>query len=159
MYQFDKQTQAIMDLYGEHLISFDTIPIGFSGTTSERATVYSHEVSDDSLWFAFGVDFASTATDVLVRVSSRSPQFDWMTNDDSTPQDTPIGAFAGFTAQVLPMLPIVKPFFLYANGRLAFTFTNSPTSAITGGNLTCALVKLLNPLDGKGYQYGFAPKK
>jgi len=157
MYQFDKQTEIILAMYREHLVSFDTIAIGFSGTASERLTVYSHEVSDDTLWFAFGVDFEET--DILVRAASRSPQYDWMTNDDSTPQDTPIGAFAGNTTQVLPMLPIVKPFFLYANGKLAFTFTNSPTSAITGGNLTCALIKLINPIDGIGYQYGFSPKK
>lgn len=157
MYQFDEQTKAIMAMYREYLIDFDTVSIGFSGTLNERLTVYSHEVSDDSLIFAHSVDFSTT--DVLVRASSRSPQYDWMSNDDQTPQDTPIGAFAGFSNQVLPLLPLIKPFFLYSNGRIAYTFTNSATSAVTGGLLTIARLKLVNPFDGKGYQYGFSPKK
>lgn len=157
MYQYDEQTKAIMAKYREHLIDFDTVLIGFSGTLNERLTVYSHEVSDDTLIFALGVDFSTV--DVLVRISSRSPQYDWMSNDDQTPQDTPIGAVAGFSDQVLPMLPLVKPFFLYGNGRIAFNFTNSATSAVTGGLLTIARLKLVNPIDGIGYQYGFSPKK
>ena len=159
MYQFDKNTQAIIDMYSETLPDIDTVAVGFSGTVSERVTVYSHSISDDCLIFGFGVDFADTATDVLVRIASRSPQYDWMSNDDATPQDTPIGAVAGFSSQILPILPLVKPFFLYANGKLSFNFTNSPTSAVTGGNITIHRLKLVNPLDGVGYQYGFSPKQ
>lgn len=156
MYQFDPATQRIIDMYEEALPIYDSVPIGFSGTASERLSVYSNEISADTLWFAFGVDFEET--DVLIRVSARSPQYDWMANDDATPQDTPIGAFAGNTTQVLPMLPLIKPFFLYANGKLQYQFTNQAASPISDGIITASLLKLINPKDGKGYSYGFARK-
>ena len=160
MYQHDKQTQAIIDMYEEALPDYDTVPIGFNGVASERLSVYSNSISTDILIMSFGVDFdLTTITDTLVRISARSPQYDWMSNNQSTPQDTPVGAVAGCSQQVLPMLPIVKPFFLYANGKLQYQFTNSATAAITGGLWTAAIIKLVNPKDGIGYQYGFSPKK
>lgn len=158
-YEFDPITQAIIDMYEDSVPDFDTVPIGFNGVATERLTVSSNEISDDTIWFAFGVNFdLTTITDALIRISSRSPQYDWMSNDQSTPQDTPVGAVAGCSQQVLPMLPIVKPFFMYKNSKLQYTFTNSTTAPITGGLWTAAVIKLLRPKDGIGYQYGFSKR-
>lgn len=154
MYYFNKKTQQILDQYEDWLEMIDSVPIGFTGVASERPSpVYTSEISADTLWFAFNVDFDET--DVLVRVSSRSPQYQWMSNNNATPQDTPIGALAGFTSQVMPVLPLIQPFFLKAQGTLQFQFTNSATAAVTGGVITGRLLKLIGPKNGKGWDYGF----
>jgi len=152
MYTFNKYVERILDKYRIHLELVDTVPIGFDGVASRKpAPVFTSQVSADILLFAAYVDF--TASDVLIRVQSRSPQYQWMTNNNNAPQDTPIGALAGITTQVMPVLPLISPFFLEANGQLQMQFTNSATAPVTGGSITWRGIKLVDPIDG-GWQYG-----
>ena len=152
MYFFNDFTLKILSKYENHLELIDSVPIGFTGVASEvPAPVYSSEVDADSLIFAFGVNF--TATGVLVRIRSISPQYEWMANNQNAQQDTPIGAIAGITSQVMPVLPLVMPFFLKANGKLEMRFTNDPSSPVTGGVITIRRLKLTLPIDG-GWNYG-----
>ena len=152
MYFFNEYTLKILSKYENHLELIDSIPIGFTGVASQVvAPVYSNEVDADSLIFAFGVDFDNSG--VLVRIRSISPQYEWMANNQATPQLTPIGAIAGNSAQVMPVLPLVMPFFLKANGRLEFRFVNAAASSVTGGVITIRRLKLTLPIDG-GWNYG-----
>jgi hypothetical protein len=153
MYFFNRFTLGIMSLYRTHLVMFDTILTGFTGTASERPPAApTSEIDEDCLWFAAGVNF--TNANALVRIKSISPQYEWMSNNDQTPIDTPIPAIAGTAAQVLPMLPLIQPFFTKANGRILHYFTNSASAPTTGGEWTWALLRLADPLDGKGWNYG-----
>lgn len=152
MYSFNKYVERILDKYRTHLELVDTVPIGFDGVASRKpAPVFTNQVSADILLFGPYVDF--TATDVLVRIQSRSPQYQWMANNNNSPQDTPIGAIAGISTQVMPVLPLIAPFFLKANGQLQMQFTNSATSPVTGGSITWRGLKLVEPIDG-GWDYG-----
>lgn len=158
MYFFNKKTEEILAQYEDWLEQIDTVAIGFTGVASERpAPVYTSEYSADTLWFGFSVNFDETG--VLIRVSSRSPQYQLMGNNNSTPQDTPIGAFAGNTSQVMPVLPLVQPFFLQSQGTLQYQFTNSASAPVTGGIITARLLKLIGPKNGVGWNYGFDTRK
>jgi|SRR5215470_5890915 len=155
MYFFTKYVYQILDRYMTHLELIDTIPIGFTGVASERpAPVFTNQISEDVLYFAAAIDFLNPA--VLIRIRSVSPQYEWMSNDDPLPQDTPINAIAGFTSQVMPILPLVQPFFLKAQGRLQMSFTNSPANAVNapvvGGLLTWRALRLTNAISG-GWDY------
>lgn len=152
MYTFNKYVERILDRYRTHLELVDTVPIGFDGVASRKpAPVFTSQVSADVLLFAAFVDF--TAADVLIRIQSRSPQYQWMANNDQNPQATPIGAIAGISTQVLPVLPLIQPFFLMSNGQLQMQFTNSATAPVTGGSITWRGLKLVDPIDG-GWKYG-----
>lgn len=152
MYYFTKYTERILDQYRTHLELIDSVPIGFTGVASQRpAPVYTSEVDADTLWFAANVDFTNTG--VLIRIQSISPQYQWMANNNSTPQDTPINAVAGLSSQVMPVLPLISPFFLKRNGRLQMQFTNAASSPVTGGIITWRVLKLVDPIES-GWQYG-----
>src|SRR5215471_10970872 len=102
MYFFTKYVYQILDRYQTHLELIDTIPIGFTGTVNERpAPVFTNEVSEDVLYFAATVNFSNAGA--LIRIRSISPQYEWMANDDSTPQDTPVNALAGVFSQSMPL--------------------------------------------------------
>jgi hypothetical protein len=156
MYYFTKYTYQILDRYRSHLEIVDSFAIGFTGTASERlAPVYTDVVDADVLWFAAHTNFSNA--NALVRIVSISPQYQWMANQQATPQDTPITAIAGVTTQALPVLPLIQPFFLKAQGRLQHIFTNSATSATTGGIWTWRGLKLTEPIDG-GWDYNIGFK-
>jgi len=151
MYFFTKYVYQILDHYQTHVELIDTIPIGFVGTANERpAAVFTNEVSEDVLYFAAAVNFSNAA--VLVRIRSVSPQYEWMSNDDATPQDTPVNALAGVFSQNMPVLPLVQPFFVKKQGRLQMQFTNSPTGMQVGGLWTWRALRLTNPING-GWDY------
>jgi len=155
MYFFTKYVYQILDRYQTHLELIDTIPIGFTGVANERpAPVFTNEVSEDVLYFAAAVNFSNAG--VLVRIRSVSPQYEWMSNDDPTPQDTPVNALAGIFSQNMPVLPLVQPFFVKKQGRLQMQFTNAATSQITGGLWTWRALRLTNPIsdaNGVGWDY------
>lgn len=152
MYFFNEFTLNILRKYRTHLELIDSVPIGFTGVASQQvAPVFTSLVSADTLFFAANVDF--TPADVLIRIQSRSPQYNWMANNNAIPQFTPIGAVAGISTQVMPVLPLVQPFFLKANGQLQMNFINSAAAAVTGGVITWRLLKLVDPIDG-GWNYG-----
>lgn len=155
MYFFSRYVYQILDRYKNHLELIDSIPIGFTGVVNERpAAVFTNEVSSDMLYFAAHVNFTAAA---FVRIKSVSPQYEWMANDDATPQDTPISAIAGLTTQAMPVLPLVQPFFVKAQGRLQMQFTNAAAAPATGGIWTWRLLKLVDPINGGwDYSIGFA---
>src|SRR5262245_33102361 len=156
MYYYNPFTVAIMSRYAVHTELIDSQPIGFTGTASERPpSIFTTEVNADTLYFAAAVNFENP--DVLIRVTSESPQYEWMTNNDPSPQDTPIGAVCGISTQALPVLPLVMPFFVLKDGRLRMQFTNSDTGQETGGVITWRLLKLTQPITdqkGTGWFYG-----
>lgn len=102
------------------------------------------------LYFAATVNFQNAG--VLVRIRSISPAYDWMANNDQTPQDTPVPAIAGFYNQNMPILPLVQPFFLKKQGRMTMQFTNDLMSPITGGLWTWRALRLTNAING-GWDY------
>lgn len=152
MFFFTKYVYRILDYYRTHLELIDTVPIGFTGVASERpAPVFTNEVSEDVLYFAAAVNFSNAA--VLVRIKSLSPQYEWMADDNSTPQDTPVNALAGVFSQTLPILPLIQPFFVKKQGRLLMQFTNSAAAPETGGLWTWRALRLTNPVSGTGWDY------
>jgi hypothetical protein len=153
MYYFSKYVYQILDCYRTHLELIDSQLIGFTATVSERpAPIYTNEVDADSLFFACNVNFNNA--NVLIRIQSVSPQYQWMANNNSTPLDTPIGAVAGISSQAMPVLPLIQPFFLKKNGRLQMQFTNSAASPSASTSIiTWRLLKLVDPIDG-GWDYG-----
>ena len=156
MWFFTKYTLRILDFYQTHLIFYDTIPIGFTGTVNEKpAPSFTNEVSEDVLYFGGELSFSNSG--VLVRVSSISPQYQWMVNDDPIPQDTPANAVFGVFSQSLPIIPWVSPYFMKKQGRLQLQWTNSAAAATTGGFVTLHGLRLTNPiknpLGGLGWDY------
>jgi len=150
-YTFTQFVLTILSKYMTHLELIDTIPLGFSGLVAEKpAPVFTNQISEDALYFGATVDFLNP--EVLVRIRSISPQYEWMANDDPTPQDTPVNAVAGVFSQVSPIMPLVQPFFIKAQGRLQMQFTNSTTAPITGGRWTWRALRLTNPING-GWDY------
>jgi hypothetical protein len=162
MYFFTDYTYQILNRYRTHVVLDDTIPIGFTGVASQRvAPVFSNENSEDTLYFAAGVDFTtSQALEALVRIRSVSPQYEWMANDDPNPQDTPVGMIAGVIGTAMPLIQLVQPFFIAKQGRLQMQFTNAVATPITGGNWTWKALRLTNPytingVTGWNYSLGF----
>lgn len=151
MYNFDKYTQQIMDRYRTNLELIDTIAIGFTGVAGERpAPIFTNVTSEDALYFGLTVNFNNAG--VLIRLRTISPQYDWMADDSPIPQDTPINALAGIFSQALPVLPLVRPFFIKKQGRLQMQWTNAASSPITGGLITYRALRLTNPING-GWDY------
>lgn len=151
---FSNRTEDILRCYENHLELVDSLPIGFSGVASEvPAQITTDPVSDDILVFGFNVDFS--VSDVLVSIQSQTPQYNWMVEGiNTTPQLTPIGAMAGESAQVMPVLWLIQPFWLEENGVLRFQFQNSATAPVTGGIITVRGLKLTGKINGgwRGYR-------
>jgi hypothetical protein len=79
-----------------------------------------------------------------------------MTNHMPAPQDTPIHAIAGVFNQFAMIIPLMQPFFVKAQGRLAHQFTNSAADETTGGIWVWRALKLIDPIDGGwNYEKGF----
>ena len=159
MFWLSDFTYYILSRYQTHLELIDTIPIGFAGVASERpAPVFTNEVSEDVLYVAAAVNFSNA--EVLVRIRSVSPQYEWMADTRGTPQDTPVNAIAGIFSQALPILPLIQPYFVKRQGRLQMSFTNGVAAQVTGGLWTWRALRLSNPItDGRGtgwdYSMGF----
>ncbi len=154
MYYFTKYTYKILGYYRTHLLFFDTLSIGFASpaVASERPVpTLTHEVSEDVLYFGGQVSFS--IADVLVRIRSISPQYEWMVDTSPTPQDTPVNAVFGVFSQALPIVPWVTPFFVKHQGRLQMQFTNSASAPTTGGLVSLVGIRLSGPLVGDGWSY------
>jgi hypothetical protein len=151
MFEDDDFTKNILRRYATHLEWIDTIDLNFTGVASERpVAVFTHETSEDLLLYGATVDFNNAG--VLVRLRSINPLYQWMANTDPTPQDTPVNAVAGIFSQSLPILPLVRPFFIKKQGRLEMQFTNAAADPITGGLWTWRGLRLTNPING-GWDY------
>jgi len=155
VFYYNPFTIEILKKYGNWLELPDSVPIGFTGVAEQRpAPVYSNEVDADTLIWGFNVDFLATQFDTQIWIRSVSPQYEWMASQTATPQFTPIAALAGLGTQVMPVLPLIMPFFQKANGKLEMRFQNSIAAPITGGIITLRRLKLINPIDG-GWNPGF----
>lgn len=151
MYWYNKYTKEILSRYREHLEFIDSLQTGFTGVASERpAPVSTNEVSVDALYYGAFVNFNNQAA--LVRITGISPHYQWMVNHDPVPQDTPIPAVAGIFTQIMPVLSLMRPFFVKAQGRLLHQFTNSAAAPTTGGTWVWRALKLIDPIDG-GWDY------
>ena len=151
MYRYNKYTKEILSKYREHVEFIDSLQTGFQGVASERPSpVFTNEVEFDALYYAAAVNFSNAAA--LVRITALSPQYQWMVNHDPAQQDTPINAVAGVSVAFIMLLPLMRPFFLKAQGRLAHQFTNSPANPTTGGLWTWRALRLIDPIDG-GWDY------
>src|SRR5262245_14517543 len=132
MFYYNKYTYQILDRYRTHMPLEDTVPIGFTGVAGQRpAAALTTKFNQDILLFGATVDFSNAQ--VLVRIKSQSPSYEWMANDDALPQDTPVNALAGVFSQALPIIPLVQPYFLKKQGQLLMQFTNATAGPITGG--------------------------
>jgi hypothetical protein len=152
MYFFTDFVYKILSYYDTFMVFFDTIPLGFTGVAGEKpAAVKTHEISQDALYFAPTVNFQNTG--VLVRIQSISPQYNWMSNNDLIPQDTPVAHVAGFFNQSMPYIPLIAPFFVKNMGQISMQFTNDTLNPITGGLWTWAALRLSNPRIGNGWDY------
>lgn len=152
MYYFTPYVYRILSFYNTHMPIEDTVPIGFTGVASQRpAPVFTNEVSEDILLFSASVNFNNA--EVLIRIRSTNPQYEWMADDSPTPQDTPVNAIAGVFSQALPNLPLIQPFFVKRQGRLAMQFTNGVAVPVTGGLFTWRGLRLTNPINGTGWDY------
>ena len=152
MFYISKRTQEILDCYANHLPIIDTVQIGFTGVASERPPrCETDQVSADVLWFGLNRDFEQT--DVLLSIQSITPQYAWMISAQAQPQLTPIGAVAGASDQVMPVLPLPTPFFVESNGVITMQFENSATDPVDEGLITWIGVKLTGPINGgwRGY--------
>lgn len=139
--------QKILSNYEEWAPLESTATIGFNGSTaSQKISVDTPEVDCDSLIFGGYVDFSNASA--TVRISSISPKYEWMSNNDQTPVDTPVPAIFGVLTQVEPVRPLILPVFLYRLGKLVMQFTNSATSLTTGGTVTWRGLRLLYPING-----------
>lgn len=156
MYFFTKYTYEILDRYRKHVPWEDTVAIGFAGIALERPpAVSTSETSDPLLLFGAAVDFVNAR--VLVRIKSISPQYEWMGDNSQIPQDTPVHAIAGGFSQVMPVLPLIEPFFLMPNGKIQMQFTNDQSLPVTGGRWTWRGLRLVDPIEGGwNYQMGFS---
>lgn len=151
MYKYNKYTLEILSKYRKHLEFIDAIQTGFTGVASERpAPVLTNEVSVDALYYGAFVNFSNAAA--LVRITTLSPQYQWMVNHDPVPQDTPINAIAGAPGGFAIIVPLMTPFFVKAQGRLMHQFTNSAAAETTGGQFIWRALKLIDPIDG-GWDY------
>lgn len=141
------EVQKVLSRYEDFVIIESTVSIGFNGSTaSQPMTVYTPEVDADVLYATAHRDFTNEF--VVVRVSSTSPQYQWMADQSNPPVDTPVGAIFGYSTYVTPKLPFCTPYFVEANSKLQFKFVNSPTSLTTGGKVTLEGVKLLRKKPG-----------
>jgi hypothetical protein len=156
MYRYNKYVKHILSKYREHLEFIDPLQTSFTGVASERpAPVLTNEVSVDTLYYGAFVNFTNLAA--LVRIASLSPQYQWMSNHDPVPQDTPIHHVAATSDQIAIIQPLMNPFFVKAQGRLLHQFTNSPADPTTGGIWVWRALKLIDPIDGGwDYEKGFA---
>lgn len=151
MYFYNKFTKEILSCYREHLEYVDSFQTGFTGVASERpAPALTNEVSVDTLYYGAFTNFTNLAA--LVRIGVLSPQYQWMSNHDATPQDTPLHAIAATFVQPAIIQPLIRPFFVKAQGRLLHQFTNSAADPTTGGQWVWRALKLIDPIDG-GWDY------
>lgn len=145
------QTRHILSFYRKHLEWEDSMPTNFGGVASEQPPpVQTNESHTDMLYCAASVNFNNA--DALVQITAIGPQYQWMVNHDPVPQATPINAVAGVFSQIMPIVPLVSPFFVKAGGRLRMQFTNSAAAPTTGGFWTWRALKLIDPIDG-GWDY------
>lgn len=152
MWFYTDHIYKILSFYKTHLLFFDTVPIGFTGTVNERpAASTTNEIAEDALYFGGELSFSNSG--VFVRIQSLNPQYQWMVNDDPTPQDTPANAVFGVFSQSLPVIPWVAPFFVKRQGKLQMQWTNSAAAATTGGFVTLHGLRLTNPVNGIGWNY------
>ena len=149
MYQFggyfQKYVDGILSNYPRHQPLLVSIAIGFPGVASERVTVFTPQIDADALLFAANVDFSNS--NVSLRVTDTQSGDVWnalQSNSGTTISGTPIGAVAGIQTQVMPLLPLVCPFFLSRQSKLQLDFQNSASSMTTGGNITFTGIKLFS---------------
>lgn len=148
MYQIGGYFQAYIDAvlknYNRYEPIFLTIPIGFDGVTvSQKLSVFTPPVDSDCLLFGANVDFSNSG--VLLRITDTQSGYVWnqlQSNQGATLGGTPITAIAGIQTQVMPVLPLVCPFFLSRQSKLQHDFTNSASGLTTGGNITWNGIKL-----------------
>ncbi len=142
---FQNYVAGILNDYKRWQPLYLTIPIGFNGSTAnERVTVYTPQVDADALVFGFNVDFSNAS--VTVKISDTASGYVWNVFQSpigGNPEGSPITAIAGIQTQVMPVLPLVCPYWLSKQSKLQLDFRNSATSLTTGGNITAIGLKLL----------------
>lgn len=134
---FTDYVKGILSRYSKFLPLDLTTPIGFDGSTaSQRLTVFTPQIDADALLFGANVDFSNAL--VTLKITDTATGYVWNPTNAS-----PIVALAGIQTQVMPILPLVCPYFLSRQAKLQLDFVNSATSLTTNGNITWAGLKLL----------------
>lgn len=149
MYQFGGYFQdyvnKILAQYARWQPLLLSTAIGFDGSTaSQRLTVYTPQNDADSLLFGANVDFSNSQ--VQVKVTDVQSGYVWnllQATSPATIDGAPIAAIAGVQTQVMPILPLVCPYFLSRQSKLQMDFKNSASSLTAGGTITWVGLKLL----------------
>ena len=140
---YSKYAQEIFDKYRGLLPFWNTITIPFASFTAASAitnTIVMDEVTDDVMILGFTVDFSATRIEFLVKDNT---QYAWCLNDVFTP----LAAIAGFSTQVMPVLPMAIEFFLPRNNKIQWQFRNDETSPLTTDQqLTAVGIRLKDPI-------------
>lgn len=147
MYQFGGYFQGYIDnilkQYVRHQPLLVSVAIGFPGLASEAVTVFTPQIDADALLFGVNVDFSNA--NVVLKITDTQSGYVWnalQSNAGTTIAGTPITAIAGIQTQVMPLLPLVCPFFLSRQSKLQFDFRNSAASPTTNGTITFVGIKL-----------------
>ncbi len=145
LYSDNKWVDMVRSCYRWHYELPLSQNIGWNGATaSERQPITFPEVSDDILIYAGGVNFSNA--NALVRIKATNPNYEWMGNNDATPIETPVHQIFGIATAVMPLIPLIQPFWLGANGTIQATFINSAASLTTGGTATLRALRLRDKL-------------
>ena len=136
--------EEVLRRYRVRLPYWNTITIPFASFTGASAitnTIVMDECTDDLLILDVAVNFSNSGVDFLIKDNT---QYAWNQNDAFAP----IGTIAGFTNQVMPVLPLPIEFFLPMNNKLLWQFRNAPLSpTATDQKLTVRGVRLKNPIE------------
>ena len=117
------------------------VSIGWDGATaSERKTRFTPPVDQDALIFAGGSDFSNAFA--TVKITDTASGYVWTLGENN--QNAPVNSIFGVSTQVMPLLPLVCPFFLARQSKLQMEFVNSATSLTTNGVVTWRGIKLLS---------------
>jgi len=143
---FADYVKGILSKYSQFLPLELTTLIGFDGATaSQRVTCFTPVVDSDAILFGAHTNFSNSA--VTVRITDSGSGFSWnilQSTPGTTLAGTPITAIAGVQTEVMPVLPLIVPYFLNRQSRLQMDFTNSAAAlAASTSSITWRALKLI----------------
>lgn len=145
---FQDYVKTILAKYKTWVPLYLTTLIGFDGVTaSERVTCYTPQVDADALIMGLHYSPSTQVAGVSVKITDSGSGYAWnvlQSVTGSTSPGTPITALAGIATEVMPVLPLVCPYFLGRQSKLQMDFTNGATPAPATASISFIGLKLLN---------------
>lgn len=141
---FEEHIRSILGKYKSWQPLYLTILIGFDGATaSQRVTCFTPQVDSDALIFGAHTNFSNSQ--VAVKITDTGTGYAWnvlQAATGATTTGTPVTALAGASTQVMPLLPLVCPYFLSRQGKLQMDFVNATTPVASTSSITWTGLKL-----------------